>query len=237
MEDWTIKIRDHLDDDPVESQSPSTTILMATAEEELRERISRVYPDDPELAETLLSKLIERLPFILPLLCDEQDQSLFDFSRDYYYASHARGPSGETPASSSNASSNMKSTARTSTATSATSANLGDQRDDDAPQKSNKCPRIMRTQGSGDRGPGRRRLRCHFYTNRPDSHTEKTCVLSGYLSIHNLKYANVGLTFSTSYIPTTASAHLTVYSVGTITPSSIPKSAATNVSRNLMTNT
>jgi hypothetical protein len=185
IEDWSLEIPDNFDDELVESQSLSTSILMATAEEELGERISRVLHNDPRFAQILLSNLKHKLPFILPLLCDEEDQSPFDFSQGYYYNGQQRGPSGKT--SSSGASSSAKSTTGTSTTTPATSADLGDQGDDDATQRPRKRPKIMK-RGRSDRDQGRRRLRCHFHAKCAITHTEKTCVLSGWLSIHNLRY-------------------------------------------------
>jgi hypothetical protein len=185
IEDWNLEIPNNFDDEPAESQSPSTTILMATAEEELGDRIFRVLHNDPGLAQILLSKLKHKLSFILPLLCDEEDQSPLDFSQGYYYNGQERGLSGKT--SSSGASSSAKSTTGTSSMTPATSADFGDQGDDDIPQRPRKRRRIATSRGRGDRDQGRRRLRCHFHAKCPITHTEKTCVLSGWLSIHNLR--------------------------------------------------
>ncbi|CZR65056.1 uncharacterized protein PAC_14956 [Phialocephala subalpina] len=183
IEDWSLEIPDNFDDEPLDSQSPSTTILMATAEEELGERISRVLHNDPGLAQILLSKLKDKLSFILPLLCDEEDQSPFDFSQRYYYNGQERGPSGQT--SSSGASSSAKSSAGTSIMTPSTSVDLREQEDDEVPQRSRKRVKISSSRGRGVQG--RRRLRCHFHAKCPITHTQKTCVLSGWLSIHNLR--------------------------------------------------
>lgn len=192
IEDWSIEIPDNFDAVPMDSQSPSTSILMTTAEEELEDRVSRALCDDPALAPILISKLKHKLSFILPLFCDEEDRSPFDFSQGYYYNGYERG-APKTSASSSAPSTSSKSIAAASTATPATSADLGDQEDDEVPPGPRKRPRTSSPRDPGDQG--RRRLRCHFHAKCPITHTQKTCVLSGWLSIHNLRYVLVPFIF------------------------------------------
>lgn len=185
IEDWSFDIPDNFDGEPVDSQSPSTSILMTTAEEELEARVSRALCNDPGLAPILISNLKHKLSFILPLFCDEEDRSPFDFSQGYCYNGYERG-GPKTSTSSSAPSTSSKSTTGASVMTPATSADLGDQDDDEATQRSRKRPRITKPRDPNDQE--RRRLRCHFHAKCPITHIQKTCVLSGWLSIHNLRY-------------------------------------------------
>jgi hypothetical protein len=187
IEDWSGHIPDSFDREPVDPQSPSTSILMTTAEEELEERVSRALCNDPTLASILISKLKHKLSFILPLFCDEEDRSPFDFSQGYSYSGYKRG-APKTSTSSSAPSTSSKSTNATSAATPATSADMGEQEEDEVPQRSNKRPRLSNPRDPVDQGRGRRRLRCHFHAKSPITHQQKTCILSGWLCIHNLRY-------------------------------------------------
>ncbi|KAN0119551.1 hypothetical protein V8E51_001759 [Hyaloscypha variabilis] len=186
IENWNLGVSER--PEHVEEHSPSTSTLMAAAEEDLEERVSHALSGNPALAEILLRKLKARLSFILPLFCEEEEVSPFESSPGCSYFGYERGTtrkrtSGSTPSSAS------KSTAGTSITTPATSADSGkdcdgdEDEDDELPksqQRSQKRPRL-----SGDQE--RRRLRCHFHAKSPNTHIQKTCIMSGYLNIHNLR--------------------------------------------------
>jgi hypothetical protein len=179
----------------VDAQSPSTSILMTTAEEDLEERVSWALSNNPTLAHTLLSKLKDKLPFILPLFCEEEECPLLDFSQASSYFGYMRGITRK-PASSSAPSTRSKSTTGASIMTPATSADSGkdgygnEEEEEDNASNSGRRP-LKRPRISNSRHPGdqeRRRLRCHFHAKCPSTHIQKTCVLSGWLSIHNLRF-------------------------------------------------
>jgi hypothetical protein len=161
---------------------------MAAAEEDLEERVSHACSGNPRLAEILLPKLRAKLSFILPLFCEEEECSPFEFSPGFSYFGYERGAtrkrnSGSTPSTGS------KSTTGTSITTPATSADSskdcdGEEEDNELPnseQPSQKRPRL-----SGDQE--RRRLRCHFHAKSPNTHIRKTCIMSGWLNMHNLRF-------------------------------------------------
>jgi hypothetical protein len=152
IEDWSFDIADDFDGEPVGSQSPSTSILMTTAEEELEDSALR---NDPGLAPILISNLKHKLSFILPLFYDEEDRSPFDSSQGYCYNDYERG-GPKTSTSSSAPSTSSKSTTVASVTTPATSADLGDQDADEAAQRSRKRPRITKPRDPA--GQERRRL-------------------------------------------------------------------------------
>jgi len=187
IENWNLGVSER--PEHVEAHSPSTSTLMAAAEEDLEERVSHALSGNPALAGILLRKLKARLSFILPLFCEEEEVSPFESSPGCSYFGYERGTtrkrtSGSTPSSAS------KSTAGTLITTPATSADSGkdcdgdEDEDDELPksqQRSQKRPRL-----SGDQE--RRRLRCHFHAKSPNTHIRKTCIMSGYLNIHNLRF-------------------------------------------------
>jgi hypothetical protein len=186
IENWNLGVSEGPGN--VEAHSPSTSTLMAAAEEDLEERVSHALPGNPALAGILLPKLKARLSFILPLFCEEEECSPFE-SPECSYFGYERGTtrkrtSGSTPSTAS------KSTSGTSITTPATSADSskdcdGDDDDDDelpkSQQRSQKRPRLSVDQE-------RRRLRCHFHAKSPNTHIRKTCIMSGYLNIHNLRF-------------------------------------------------
>jgi hypothetical protein len=194
IENWNLGVpEDFKYPENVEGHSPSTSILMTAAEEDLEERVSHALSGDPALAEILLPKLKARLSFILPLFCEEEECSLFEFSPGSSYFGHERGTarkrtSGSTPSIGS------KSTTGTSITTPATSADSGkdfDGDDDDdemssSRKRSQKRPRLSNPRHPGDQE--RLRLRCHFHAKCPNTHIQKTCIMSGWLSIHNLRF-------------------------------------------------
>jgi hypothetical protein len=197
IENWSLDIPEGFKcPEIVDAQSPSTSILMTTAEEDLEERVSRELPNDPTLAHILLSKLKDKLTFILPLFCEEEEYSLLDFSPVYSNFGYERGITRK-PASSSAPSTGSKSSTGASIMTPATSAGSGkdvygneEEEDDDVSNSGRrplKRPRISNLRHPGDQE--RRRLRCHFHAKCPSTHIQKTCVLSGWLSIHNLRFA------------------------------------------------
>jgi hypothetical protein len=176
-----------------EAHSPSTSILMTAAEEDLEERVSNALSGDPALAEILLPKLKAKLSFILPLFCEDEESSPFEFSPGSSYFEHERGmprkrTSGSTPSTGS------KSTTGTSITTPTTSADSakdcdGDDDDDELSnrrKRPQKRPRLSNPHHPGDQE--RRRLRCHFHAKCPNTHIQKTCIMSGWLSIHNLRF-------------------------------------------------
>ncbi|RDW60573.1 hypothetical protein BP6252_11956 [Coleophoma cylindrospora] len=198
IEDWSLEIPEDIDNQEIgDVQSPSTTILMATAEEDLEERVRAVTGDDHNYGQALLANLKEKLPEILPLFCGEdfcgEDYSPFEFSN---YAPSVTYGSGYTNRSGSSSAppSDTKSSAGISVNTNATSSgsskkhNRADDEENhtgkDQRQPSKK-PKVSRpaTRGVQDR----RRFKCHFYTKCPISHTKKTCVMSGWPSIHHLR--------------------------------------------------
>jgi hypothetical protein len=194
IENWNLGVpEDFKYPENVEAHSPSTSILMTAAEEDLEERVSHALCGDPALAEILLPKLKAKLSFILPLFCEEEECSPFEFSPGSSYFGHERGTtrkrtSGSTPSTGS------KSTTGTSITTPATSADSGkdfDGDDDDdemsnSRKRSQKRPRLSNPRHPGDQE--RRRLRCHFHAKCPNTHIQKTCIMSGWLSIHNLRF-------------------------------------------------
>jgi hypothetical protein len=194
IENWNLGVpEDFKYAENVEAHSPSTSILMTAAEEDLEERVSHVLSGDPALADILLPKLKAKLSFILPLFCEEEECSPFEFSPGSSYFGYERGTtrkrtSGSTPSSGS------KSTTGTSITTPATSADSGkdfDGDDDDdemsnSRKRSQKRPRLSNPRHPGDQE--RRRLRCHFHAKCPNTHIQKTCIMSGWLSIHNLRF-------------------------------------------------
>jgi hypothetical protein len=194
IENWNLGVpEDFKYPENVEGHSPSTSILMTAAEEDLEERVSHALSGDPALAEILLPKLNAKLSFILPLFCEEEECSLFEFSPGSSYFGHERGTarkrtSGSTPSIGS------KSTTGTSITTPATSADSGkdfDGDDDDdemsnSRKRSEKRPRLSNSRHPGDQE--RLRLRCHFHAKCPNTHIQKTCIMSGWLSIHNLRF-------------------------------------------------
>lgn len=169
---------------------------MTTAEEDLEERVSWALSNDPTLAQTLLSKLKDKLPFILPLFCEEEECSLLDFSQGSSYFGYERGPTRK-PASSSAPSTGPKSSTGASIMRPAASADHGkdgygneEEEEEDELSNSRRRP-LKRLRTSNSRHPGdqeRRRLRCHFHAKCPSTHIQKTCVMSGWLSIHNLRF-------------------------------------------------
>jgi len=207
IEDWSSDIPEgskYLEN--IEDYSPSTSILMTAAEEDLEERVSHALSYDPTLAQTLLSKLKDKLQFILPLFCEEEECSPFVFSQRSSYFAYGRGTASKS-GSSSAPSTGSKSTPGTSFTTPAPSADSGkdgdDNEDEDHSSNSRKRP-SKRPRTSNSRRPGdqeRRRLRCHFHAKSPNTHVEKTCILSGYLSIHNLKFVIDDLSFFFSSAP------------------------------------
>jgi hypothetical protein len=189
IEDWGYGVPENVDTVPVDSQSPSTSILMTAAEEELEERVSRAFGNSSASALILISKLKQKLSIILPLLCDEENQSPFEFLEGYSYHGYERGaPTAST--SSSTQSVGAISTLGASTTTPATSADLGEEDDDDVPNERQGSRKRLKTSHPREHGvQERRRLRCHFHAKCPITHTQRACVLSpGYLSIHNLRY-------------------------------------------------
>lgn len=185
IENWNLGVPEGPEHGEV--HSPSTSTLMAAAEEDLEGRVSQALSGDPALVAILLPKLKARLSFIRPLFCEEEEYSPFESSPGCSYFGYEGGTtrkrtSGSTPSTAS------KSTTGTSIRTPATSADSGkdcdgDDDDDEVPksqQRPQKRPRL-----SGDQE--RRRLRCHFHAKSPNTHIRKTCILSGYLNIHNLR--------------------------------------------------
>ena len=134
IEDWGYGIPESMDTVPVDSQSPSTSILMTAAEEELEERVSRAFGNGSASALILISKLKQKLSIILPLLCDEENRAPFEFLEGYSYHGYERGaPTAST--SSSTQSVGTISTLGASTTTPATSADLGEEDDDDCTKR------------------------------------------------------------------------------------------------------
>jgi hypothetical protein len=200
IENWNLGVPESFKyPENAEPYSPSTSILMTAAEEDLEERVSHVLYGDPALAEILLPKLRAKLSFILPLFCEEEECSPFEFSPGSYFG-HERGTTGKRT-SGSTPSTESKSTTGTSITTPATSADSGKDGDgdDDDDELSNsrkrpqKRPRLSNPRHPGDQE--RRRLRCHFHAKCPSTQTQKTCIMSGWLSIHNLRFVIQRLLF------------------------------------------
>jgi len=186
IENWNLGVPEAPEN--VEAHSPSKSTLMAAAEEDLEERVSHALSGNPGVAALLLPKLKAKLSFILPLFCEEEECSPFEFSPGCSYFGYERGTtrkrtSGSTPSTAS------KSTSGTSITTPATSADStkdcdGEEDDDELPnseQPPQKRPRLL-----GDQD--RRRLRCHFHAKSPNTHIQKTCIMSGWLNMHNLRF-------------------------------------------------
>ncbi|RDW91694.1 hypothetical protein BP5796_02859 [Coleophoma crateriformis] len=198
IEDWSLDIPEDIDNQEIgDVQSPSTTILMATAEEDLEERVRAVTGDDHNYGQALLANLKEKLPEILPLFCGEdfcgEDYSPLEFSN---YASSVTYGSGYTNRSGSSSAppSDTKSSAGVSINTSATSSgssrkhNRADDEENHTGRDQRQPSKKPKASRPGTRGvQDRRRFKCHFYTKCPLSHTKKTCVMSGWPSIHHLR--------------------------------------------------
>jgi hypothetical protein len=185
IENWNLGVPEA--PEKVEAHSPSNSTLMAAAEEDLEERVSHALSGNPAVAAILLPKLKAKLSFILPLFCEEEECSPFEFSPGCSYFGYERGTRKRT--SDSTPSTASKSTSGTSITTPATSADSskdcdGEEEEEELPnseQPSQKRPRL-----SGDQE--RRRLRCHFHAKSPNAHVRKTCIMSGWLNMHNLRF-------------------------------------------------
>ncbi len=161
---------------------------MATAEEDLEKRVKLALCQDSVLAQALLSRLKNDLPFLLPLFCEEEESSPFEAPQFSSYAADERGSSGKAASSSAPSTTGSKSNTENSITTPATSADFGrdsieEDANDDGPRL--KRRRTLGTQRHGDQV--RRRFRCHFHAKSPSIHCQKICILNGWLSIHHLR--------------------------------------------------
>ena len=187
IQDWRLNIQDS------SSETRSDDIRILSAEEDLEDRISWMFGNDPSFSQALICNLKEKLDFILPLFSVDEDQDLFESQFVTTPPAYERGSSQGTSSNSTFSSESKSSNASTS-ATPATSADVGKEekptKDEDKSSK-NRQPSIKRrisrnSQASG--GRERRRLRCHFHAKYPASHSKRPCTQSGWLSVHNLKY-------------------------------------------------
>ena len=192
IEEWNRNIPECSSEDR-DAGSPSSSILLATAEEDLEKRVALALSNLPDTARILMWKLKEDLPFILPLFCDEDETSIFE---DFHsYAGYERGTPRKPASNSTFSTSGSKSTSSASITTPATTADSGkdgfgeEEEDDDSPNRKRprKGPKDTTAQHPGDLD--RRRLRCHFHAKCPKTHCQKTCIMNGWLNIHNLRFA------------------------------------------------
>jgi len=171
------------------AQSPCTSILIATAEEDLERRVSVALFQDSVLAQALLSKLKNDLPFLLPLFCEEEESSPFETPDFSSYIGYERGASRKAASSSAPSTSGSKSNTDNSIMTPATSADIGrdgfeeDADDEDVPSR--KRSRLSGTHRLSKQK--QRRFRCHFHAKSPTVHCQKICILNGWLNIHHLR--------------------------------------------------
>lgn len=189
IQDWRLDTQDassviHTDD--MKSLSAS-----AFVEEDLEERVSQRFGDNPSFVKALISNLKEKADFILPIFGIDDDLDLFESPFITTPAAYDQESSQGTTPSSTGCSGSKNSNTSTS-ATPATSADSGKADDPtDGEEKSSKNQQSSskrRSRGSG--GPEGRRLRCHFHAKCPANHNKRTCTHSGWLSIHNLKYGH-----------------------------------------------
>lgn len=194
VEHWSLHLPETFQE-TADAQSPSTSILMATAEEDLEKRVSGALFQDPVLAQALLSKLKNDLPFLLPLFCEEDENSPCETS----YSGYERGTSGKTPSSSAPSVSGSKSNTDNSITTPATSTDIGrdgfeEDADDDGPRR--KRSRVSNTLRPHNQK--QRRFRCHFHAKSPPTHCQKLCILNGWPNIHHLRYGQISTFHSIS---------------------------------------
>lgn len=149
-------------------------------------RISTQYEEDPPFAEALKSKLQGKFSFILPFL-DGDCEALFE---DPNFTSTPQG--SDTSSSTSNYRSSFSyphttSSSRTSFTSSAPKRQSNEDDENDEVEQQGKHQKRRKPNSSREDPSKRQRLRCHFHAFCPESHTKKTCMVSGWLSIHNLR--------------------------------------------------
>jgi hypothetical protein len=197
-------VEDLLKDESAETpRAKSSTIYEVTkipfkpldpyaGEIDLEARVLGVLGNDPGLAQAVLCKLNDQLPFISPLFCDTEGTSILGDSPQYSSPAYECGSSGSPSATPS--SSQTKSSSYSSGMTPATSIASGkdeleeDGEDKDSPRKERPKKRQKTGPSKQQKVTGRRRLRCHFNAKCPTTHNQKACIMSGWLSIHNLRY-------------------------------------------------
>lgn len=174
------------------SSTPSGDVNMLGSEADLEFRVFSVLGSDPGLAQAVIDRLQDQLPFISPLFWGVDDGSVLGNSPQYSSPVHESGSSRSPSATSSASQAKSSSTSSGMTpATSIASEKFGDEEDGDEKDSPSKDrPRKRQKVGASkqQRTTGRRRLRCHFHAKCPITHNQKACVMSGWLSIHNLRY-------------------------------------------------
>ena len=186
VEHWSLHLPETYHE-TADARSPSASLLIATAEEDLERRVDMALCQDPVLAQALVSKLKNYLPFLLPLFSEEEESSPFEAPQFSSYAGHERGTSRTTASTSAPSTSGSKSVADNSITTPATSADIGrDGFDEDADEADS--PRTKRSRLSARASiQKQRRFRCHFHAKSPTTHCQKICILNGWLNIHHLR--------------------------------------------------
>jgi hypothetical protein len=175
-----------------DSHTPLSNPNMLGSEEDLEFRVFSVLGSDPGLAQAVVDRLKDQFPFISPLFNGADEGSIFGHSPQYSCPVYERGSSRSPSATSSASQPKGSSTSSGMTpATSISSEKFGDEDDgDDKDSPSKDRPRKKQKLGTSkqQKTTGRRRLRCHFHAKCPITHNQKACVMSGWLSIHNLRY-------------------------------------------------
>jgi hypothetical protein len=168
---------------------------MLDSEEDLEFRVFSVLGSDPGLAQAVVDRLKDQFPFISPLFWGGEEGSVLGDTSQYSSPVYEHGSSRSPSATSSASQTKNSSTSSGMTpATSISSEKFEDEEDgDDKDSPSKDRPRKRRKVGTSkqQKTTGRRRLRCHFHAKCPISHNQKACAMSGWLSIHNLRYGPI----------------------------------------------
>lgn len=162
----------------------ATTISIA---EDFENRISAQYKEDPAFAEALKSRLQGKFSFILPFL-EGDCETLFE---DPNLTSTPQGSDASSSTSnyhSNSSQSQVTSSSRTSFAsTTLKRQESGNDDGDEVDPPQDQRRKRRKPNNSREDLSKRRRLRCHFHAFCPEDHTQKTCMVSGWLNIHNLR--------------------------------------------------
>lgn len=192
IQDWCRNIRDASS----ETRSSDTPISPASVypEDVIEDCVLQMFGNDPSFAQALIHNLKGKREFILPLFVEDEDVNFFESPFVATPPGFVRGLP-HTGSSDSAASSGYTGSSVSISDTPATSADHGkDGKPTEAEDKPSKSQqprskgRISRNSLASDESQ-QRRLRCHFYAKCPANHSkERTCVRSGWKSIHHLKY-------------------------------------------------
>lgn len=186
--DYNSKVVDYCD----AVESPTRFRERHDADKDLEIRVFETLENDPNLAQATLSKLKDQLPFISPLFNDADTASILDGSSNDSSSICECASSGSPSGASSSGHSKTSTTSSGMTPATSLSSDKNEFDEDGEDTKSKERPRKKPKIVSSKRKStvGHRRLRCHFHAKCPVTHNQKTCIASGWLSIHNLRYVS-----------------------------------------------